>query len=326
MRLEKTKAGSDARRSNGILLSIVTPFYNESASIDLYFRTLRECLDAITGLTYEVICVNDGSDDDTLQKLTEISKGDRRVVVVDLSRNFGKEAALTAGLDVSRGDAVVPFDADLQDPPEVIPQLLDAWDQGAEVVVARRVDRSADSWAKRESAAAFYRLHNWLSRPGIPANVGDFRLMDRVVVDAIGRMPERQRFMKGLFAWVGFKTAVVDYSRPPRVSGDSRFSAWKLWNLALEALTSFSTAPLRIWTYIGFFVSLLAFLYGSLIVVTVLVRGVDVPGYASLLVTVLLIGGVQLIGIGVLGEYVGRIYSETKQRPVYVIREVINRE
>ena len=308
------------------MLSIVTPFFNEAQSICPYFSALQQSLENVSGLSYEIVCVNDGSSDATLHRLLEMSQQDRRVVVVDLSRNFGKEAALTAGLDVARGKAVIPFDADLQDPPEVIPRLIEAWRRGAEVVVARRVDRSADSWAKRQSAAAFYRLHNWISEPRIPANVGDFRLMDRVVVDAIRRMPERQRFMKGLFAWVGFDTAVVDYSRPPRVAGGSRFSAWKLWNLALEGLTSFSTAPLRVWAYVGFVVSSLAFIYGIFIIGLVLIRGVDVPGYASLLVAILLLGGVQLIGIGVLGEYVGRIYAESKQRPVYVIRRIFGRE
>jgi glycosyltransferase involved in cell wall biosynthesis len=304
-------------------LSIVTPFYNESAAIDAYFDGLRRTLD---GVDYEVVCVNDGSVDDTLARLVEQARRDPRIVVVDLSRNFGKEAALTAGIDVARGDAVVPLDADLQDPPEVIHELVARWREGYEVVVAHRRDRSTDSLAKRATAAAFYRVHNLISHPQIPENVGDFRLMDRRVVDVLKTLPERQRFMKGLFAWVGFRTATVDYVRARRSAGKSRFSSWRLWNFAVEGMTSFSSAPLRIWTYVGSLVSFLAFIYGSFIVIRVLVQGVDTPGYASLLVAILLLGGIQLIGIGVLGEYLGRVYAETKQRPVYVVRQVIRSE
>jgi len=323
MKVETALGNVDCANSREPMLSIVTPFYDEAGSVEGYFKALRETLDRIESVTYEIVCVNDGSRDSTLEVLSEYARHDARIVVVDLSRNFGKEAALTAGIDVARGAAVIPFDADLQDPPEVIPDLVRRWRDGAEMVVARRLDRSADSWTKRTSAEAFYRFHNMISDRKIPENVGDFRLMDRVVVDAIRRLPERQRFMKGLFAWVGFDTAVVDYSRPARTAGGSKFSPWKLWNLALEGLTSFSTAPLRVWTYIGSAVSLLAFLYGLTIVGFVLVKGRDVPGYASILVAVLMLGGIQLIGIGVLGEYIGRIYAEAKQRPVYLIRSII---
>jgi len=213
----------------------------------------------------------------------------------------------------------------LQDPPSVIPKLVECWRAGNEVVLARRANRDADSIAKRWSAAAFYRLHNMVSRPALPENVGDFRLMDRVVVNALRQLPERQRFMKGLFAWIGFKSSTVEYSRQSRAAGSTKFSVWQLWNLALEGLTSFSTAPLRIWTYIGFAVATAAFGYGLFIVSLVLIDGVDVPGYASLLVAVLMLAGVQMIGIGMLGEYIGRIYSEAKQRPVYVVRSVNGR-
>ena len=245
--------------------------------------------------------------------------------VIDLSRNFGKEAALSAGLDAARGDAVIPIDADLQDPPELIPALIAQWRNGFEVVLARRVDRDTDTFMKRWTAGLFYRLHNLIGDVRIPENVGDFRLLDRRVADALRALPERCRFMKGMFAWLGFRTAVVDYRRAQRAAGRSKFSGWRLWNLAIEGITGFSTVPLRIWTYIGVAVSFTAFAYAAFIVGRTLLLGADVPGYASLIVIMLFLGGVQLIGIGVIGEYVGRIYLETKQRPVYLVRERIER-
>jgi glycosyltransferase involved in cell wall biosynthesis len=238
-----------------------------------------------------------------------------------LSRNFGKEAALTAGIDAARGDAVIPIDADLQDSPELIVRLVEEWKRGFEVVLAKRADRRADSFAKRLTALLFYKVHNSISEPVIPENVGDFRLMDRKVVDAIKQLPERRRFMKGIFAWVGFRSTTIEYVRDPRIAGASRFSAWKLWNLALEGITSFSTAPLRIWTYLGLAVASLAFVYAGFIVMRTVIHGIDVPGYASLLAITLFLGGIQLIGLGVLGEYLGRVYSEAKQRPIYIVRD-----
>jgi glycosyltransferase involved in cell wall biosynthesis len=243
------------------------------------------------------------------------------VRIVDLSRNFGKEAALTAGIDAAVGDAVIPIDADLQDSPELIARLVQEWKRGFEVVLAKRADRRTDSLAKRLTACWFYRVHNHICDPQLPENVGDFRLMDRKVVDAIKRLPERRRFMKGIFAWVGFRSTTVEYVRDPRSAGSSRFTGWKLWNLALEGITSFSTAPLRIWTYLGLAVASLAFAYAALIVVRTAIYGIDVPGYASLLAVTLFLGGIQLIGLGVLGEYLGRVYSEAKQRPVYIVRD-----
>jgi glycosyltransferase involved in cell wall biosynthesis len=264
--------------------------------------------------------VDDGSTDGTLDCLIQASKTRPDLVVVDLTRNFGKEAALTAGLQEAGGDAVIPMDVDLQDPPEVIPRLVAEWEKGFEVVLAKRSDRSSDSFLKRRTAAWFYRIHNLLSEPKIPADVGDFRLLDRKVVDALKTLPERRRFMKGLFAWLGFRTQCIEYTRQPRIAGQTKFSGWKLWNFALEGITSFSTMPLRVWTYIGLAVALAAFAYLSFIIVQTLIHGIAVPGYASLLVTILFLGGVQLIGIGMLGEYIGRIYTESKQRPVYLIR------
>jgi glycosyltransferase involved in cell wall biosynthesis len=298
------------------------PFYNEGENTTSFQEALSKLFAELPAIDFEVVCVDDGSTDDTLPKLLELVNRDRRFRVVELSRNFGKEPALTAGIDAARGDAVIPLDADLQDPPELIPTLIEEWRKGAEVVLACRSDRSADSFLKSRTAQLFYRIHNRVAYQPIPENVGDFRLMDRVVVDALKRLPERQRFMKGLFAWVGFRTVTVYYTRRPRSGGRSRFSGWKLWNFALEGITSFSTAPLKIWTYIGGVGALLCLAYAAFIIVRVLIRGVDLPGYPSLLVSVLFFGSLQLMGIGVLGEYIGRIYMETKQRPTYIVRQV----
>ncbi|UIF86862.1 glycosyltransferase family 2 protein [Cupriavidus sp. UYPR2.512] len=302
------------------LLSLVVPCYNESEGIENFFDCVIPVLESIDALRFEIVLVNDGSSDDTLDKLITFSRQDARVRVVDLTRNFGKEAALTAGLDEALGDAVIPIDADLQDPPSLIPELVMRWREGAEVVLAQRRSRACDSWLKRVTADAYYRVHNKLSDQKLPVNVGDFRLMDRVVINALKQMPERRRFMKGLFAWVGFSTVVVPYEREPRIAGESKFSGWRLWNLALEGITSFSTIPLRSWTYLGSAIAFLAFLYGTFIVLRTMVLGVDVPGYASVLSLLLFFGGVQLIGLGVVGEYIGRIYDEAKGRPIYLIK------
>ncbi len=300
--------------------SIVVPFYNEGEGVEHFYRAVLPILDGVPGVRFEVVCVDDGSRDDTLPELIALVDRDARFRVVELSRNFGKEAALTAGIDAARGDAVIPIDADLQDPPELIPTLISEWQKGAEVVLARRTDRSADSFVKRKMAEQFYRFHNRLSSVKIPENVGDFRLMDRIVVDALKSLPERQRFMKGLFAWVGFKTVTVGYARNPRAVSKTKFSGWELWNFALEGITGFSTAPLKIWTYIGGVGATITFFYAIFIILRTIIHGVDVPGYASLLVAVLFIGSLQLISVGVLGEYIGRIYLETKQRPSYLVR------
>lgn len=305
------------------LVSLVVPVYNEAAGIA---HSLAVIDAAVAGLPYrfEIVVVNDGSRDGTLDVL-ERAQVSARLVVVDLSRNFGKEAALSAGLALAEGDAVIPLDADLQDPPSLIPQLLAQWEQGHEVVLARRVDRSSDGYFKRRSAAAFYAFINRLSDVPIPEDVGDFRLMDRCVVDALNRIGENRRFMKGLFAWAGFRTATVDYARPERAMGASKFNGWKLWNLALEGITSFSTLPLRIWTYLGGAIALGALAYMAYIVVRTLVHGVDAPGYASLMSAILFIGGIQLIGLGIIGEYLGRTYMEAKRRPPFVVRRIHRR-
>lgn len=302
-------------------VSLVAPFYNESGNVHEFFRRVAAMAASLPQYDIDVVAVNDGSRDNTWAELQEVGGMYPWVHLVDLSRNFGKEAALTAGLDRATGDAVVPIDSDLQHPPELLTEMLRQWELGAEVVLARRTDRATDGRLQKLSAVSFYRFHNLISKIEVPLDVGDFRLMDRRVVEALRQLPENHRFMKGLFAWVGFRTVTIPYANSRRHSGKSSFNGWKLWNLALEGITSFSTAPLKVWTYIGVAVSLLALMYATLIVIDTLVEGVDVPGYASLMAGGMFIGGVQLIGIGVLGEYVGRIYHEVKRRPVYLVRE-----
>lgn len=308
------------------VISLIIPVHNEEAAIGPFLDATRAELDPLhaEGIEFEFIFINDGSRDRTADRLIEAQRSEPRIRIIDLSRNFGKEAAMTAGLDACRSDAAIPIDVDLQDPPNVIPLLLDKWREGYEVVVAKRSDRSSDSFLKRSTASMFYRLHNLIASQEIPPDVGDFRLMDRQVIDALRQLPERRRFMKGLFAWVGFRTAVVEYAREPRVAGQSKFSGWRLWNLALEGITSFSSVPLEIWTYVGASISALSFGYGFLTIIKTLYFGVEVPGYASLLVSMLFLGGVQLIGIGILGQYLGRVYAEIKQRPIYIVRREIS--
>jgi len=303
------------------VISIIVPFYNEGEGVNFFYEAINPIFDQISELDFEVVCIDDGSCDDTLEKLISITKRDPRFRVIELSRNFGKEAALTAGINEALGDAVIPIDADLQDPPELIPEMIKEWLSGAEIVLARRVDRSSDSYLKRKTAELFYKFHNCVSTIKIPENAGDFRLIDRIAVDALKQLPEQSRFMKGLFAWVGFKTVTLDYSRNPRVAGTTKFSGWKLWNFALEGITSFSAAPLKLWSYIGGFGALSTLIYATFIILRTLIHGIDIPGYASLLVAVLFFGSLQLMSIGMLGEYIGRIYIETKNRPLYLVRK-----
>ncbi len=303
----------------GVLLSLVVPCHNEADNVDALHRRVGAVMAALD-VSWEMILVNDGSRDQTLQRLLDLQRADPHISVIDLSRNFGKEAALTAGLDHARGEAVIPLDADLQDPPELIPQLLDKWREGFEVVNAVRQARAGDGWAKRLTAHAFYRVINRLSAVDIPPDTGDFRLISRQALEAIRSLPERRRFMKGLFAWAGFRSAEVCYSRPARHSGSSAWNYWKLWNFALEGITSFSIAPLQLASYLGFVVSVLAFGYAVWMVAATLLHGNPVKGYPSLMVTMLFLGGVQLMALGVIGEYIGRIYEESKQRPIYWVR------
>lgn len=303
---------------NNPIISIIAPCYNEEETIEPFLRRIEEILTQINE-PYEIVFINDGSRDNTLNVLLNAKQNFKNIRIINFSRNFGKEAALTAGLDKARGEAAIPIDVDLQDPPELIKELVARWREGYDVVLAKRADRTSDSFAKRVSADLFYKLNGKISNVDIPNNVGDFRLMSKRVVEALKQLPENQRFMKGLFAWVGFKTVAIEYVREKREAGQSSFNGWKLWNFALDGITSFSTLPLRIWLYIGALVSFLSFLYGSFIILKTLIFGVDLPGYASLAVIMLFLGGIQLIGIGILGEYIGRIYSESKRRPSYII-------
>ena len=312
-----------------IELSIIVPCYNESEVVENFFSAMvgnNGILNNL-GLNCELVFINDGSKDNTLellkaQKEIYSNKSNLDIKIVNLSRNFGKEAAMSAGFSVASGKAIVPMDADLQDPPELIAKFVELWRQGYDVVLAKRNDRQEDSFAKRFSSSLFYKLNNKISDVKLPDNVGDFRLFTRKVLNAINSLPENQRFMKGIFAWVGFRSITIEYKRPQRIAGSSKFNGWKLWNFALQGITGFGTLPLRIWTYIGFIVSFLAFIYASFLILRTLIMGIDLPGYASLVVIILFLGGLQLMGVGILGEYVGRIYMESKRRPPFIIDEI----
>lgn len=303
-------------------VSLIVPVFNEEQAIDLFYRAVRREL-KLDDTDVEIVFINDGSTDDTAERAAALAQADEQVMLINFSRNFGKEPALFAGLEYATGDAVIPMDVDLQDPISVIPLLIEQWRKGADVVLAKRRDRAADSYLKRHSAALFYHLLNRISYTRIEENVGDFRLMDRKVVDVIRALPEHQLFMKGVLSWAGFNTVVVEYERARRVAGNSKFNGWKLWNLALEGVTSFSTVPLRLWTYVGGFVSVFAVLYAVYMVLDKIFFGNSVPGYPSLMTAILFLGGVQLIGIGILGEYIGRIYIEAKHRPRYVVKDIV---
>ncbi|EPA92775.1 glycosyltransferase family 2 protein [Pseudomonas umsongensis] len=303
-------------------VSLIVPVFNEEQAINLFYQAVRREL-KLDGAEVEIVFINDGSTDGTAAQAAALAQVDEQVMLINFSRNFGKEPALFAGLEYASGDAVIPMDVDLQDPISVIPLLIEQWQQGADVVLAKRRDRTSDSYLKRHSAALFYHLLNRISYTRIEENVGDFRLMDRKVVDVIRTLPEHQLFMKGVLSWAGFNTVVVEYERAERVAGSSKFNVWKLWNLALEGVTSFSTVPLRLWTYVGGGISIFAVLYAVYMVLDKIFFGNSVPGYPSLMTAILFLGGVQLIGIGILGEYVGRIYIEAKHRPRYVIKDIV---
>jgi glycosyltransferase involved in cell wall biosynthesis len=307
-------------------LSLVIPVKDEEAAIGPCLArviAVLEAMDDPAARSFEILFVDDGSTDTTLEVIRKAHDADPRVRGLSLSRNFGKEAALSAGLDSARGKGVVPLDVDLQDPPEALPKMIAKWREGNDVVYGVRDNRETDSLPKRLTADLYYRAHNWLSSDKIPEHAGDFRLLDRRVVEVIRRMPERNRFMKGLFAWAGFKQAAVSYHREERKVGKTKYNYWKLWTLAIDGITSASTVPLRIWSYLGAFVALGALGYAIFIIIRTLTSGIEVPGYASMMVAVLFLGGLQLLSLGVLGEYVGRILTETKGRPLYVVREEI---
>ncbi len=317
------KADSKAQQMP-VVVSLVIPVFNEQDGIADFataIEAVRQQLDGQTRL--ELVFVNDGSSDATELAVMELAAQDNRVSLINLSRNFGKEAALRAGLEYARGDAVIPIDVDLQDPPDIIPQMIAKWRAGAKIVAARRADRSRDSWLKRLTAAAFYRLIDKLSERPMPGNVGDFQLLDRVVVDLLLQMDERIRFNRAMVVWAGFQADEVPYTRPERTKGETGYSYWKMWNFALDGIFSSSTVPLRMWSYIGFFLSMLAFLYATYIFFHTLIFGADSPGYASTVIFILMFGGLNLMAIGIIGEYVGRIYAEVRKRPHFIVRSTV---
>ncbi len=310
------------RRSLRPLVSVVVPFLNEAKTLPGLVAAVAQLQEELQ-LPVELVLVDDGSTDGSgaIARRALQARPELQAVVLELSRNFGKEAALTAGLEASRGDVVVPLDADLQDPPELIGPMLEQWRQGFDVVYAVRRQRAGESRTKRLTAFGFYRLIGRMSATAIPADTGDFRLMDRCVVQALGQLPERTRFMKGLFAWVGFRQTAITYNREARQEGRSNWNYWTLWNFALDGITSFSRVPLQLLSGGGVAIALASMVYGAWMVLRTLLFGIDLPGYASLMTAVLFLGGIQLIGLGVLGEYLGRVFLEVKQRPLYLVRQ-----
>jgi len=299
-------------------LAVVVPAYNEGDGLREFHARLAAVFDALD-LQPSVLYVDDGSRDDTWAVIESLALQDARVAGLRLSRNFGKELALTAGLDNVDADAVIVIDADLQDPPELIPEFIASWRQGHDAVFGTRLEREGETWLKKATASMFYRVIGRLSATPVPRDTGDFRLLSRRAVEALRTLRERHRFMKGLFGWVGFRQVALPYHRDARHAGSSKFNYWKLWNFAIEGITSFSSAPLRVATYVGVATALLAFAFGVWIVVKTLVWGDPVAGYPSLMVAMLFLGGVQLIALGVIGEYLGRLYEESKQRPLYLV-------
>jgi glycosyltransferase involved in cell wall biosynthesis len=295
------------------------PAYNEEEVLSEFHRRLCSVMEQL-GARAEIIYVNDGSRDHTIEVCRRLKASDPRVAIVDLSRNFGKEIALTAGLDHAHGDAVVVIDADLQDPPELIPQLIRHWNDGYDVVYAQRVSRAGETVVKKATAHAFYRIVKHISGVHIPEDTGDFRLLSRRAVEALRKLREQHRFMKGLYAWIGFPQRAVPYARDPRFAGHTKWNYWRLWNFAIEGITSFTIAPLKVATYFGLLVAVWAFLYALRVIWKTLMYGDPVPGYPSLMVVILFLGGVQLLAIGVLGEYLGRMFNETKGRPLYLVQ------
>ncbi len=305
-------------------ISIIVSVYNEEDSLDIFFKTIRQTMEQKKDYLYEIVCVDDGSTDDTFQLLQKYAQDDFRIKVLKFSRNFGKEYGLMAGLKYCAGRAAVPIDVDLQDPPELILQFIEKWEDGYDMVYGIRNDRASDTWLKRLTAKLFYKTYNLMTRSPIPYNAGDYRLIDRKIIDTILELPERNIFMKGIFGWTGFKSCGIKYVRQKRIAGVSKWNYWKLWNFALDGITASTTLPLRIWTYLGSMLSFLGLLYALYIIIRTITYGADVPGYASLLVFILLVGGVQMIILGILGEYIGRIFIEVKRRPLYIVEKKVN--
>jgi len=308
-----------------MLITIVIPVYNEEVSLPLYLNAMSDVIIGIkkkskAQLSFTLLFVNDGSSDGSELIIRNAKRDNYKVQLVNLSRNFGKEKALFAGMSYTRGDAVIPMDVDLQDPPEVIVKMIEHWLAGAMIVNAKRASRSEDTWWKRGTAEWFYKVFNAFSERPIPENVGDFRLLDRQVVDAVIQVDDQKRFNKEIFAWVGFESVEVEFDRPERREGQGKWSFWKLWNLALDGIFSASTLPIRLWGYLGFLCSLFAFAYVLFVMVYSLVFGRDVPGYSSTIIMILFFGGLNLLSLGILGEYIGRIYTEVRDRPSFIVR------
>lgn len=304
-------------------VSLIIPVYNEEGSVPYFLEKIGIIINNAVDYSFEIIFIDDGSKDRTLETLLKARQKDSRIKILELSRNFGKELAMAAGFHAASGDAVVPMDVDLQDPPELLSDFLQKWEEGYDVVLGVRRQRKSDTKFKRVTARLFYKIFNILCGKRLVPNVGDYRLMSRVALDALNSLPERVRFTKGLYAWVGFKQARVEYDRMSRVAGSSKWNAWKLWNFALDGITSFSTLPLRIWSYLGMIVALFGFGYAVLLIMRKLLFGADVPGYTSIMVVMLLLGGLILISLGIIGEYLGRIFEEVKGRPLFVVRRYI---
>lgn len=303
--------------------SFIVPCFNEENNIKTLISRVTHVLESMGAEKYEIIFINDGSTDNSLSILKCLAIENNHLVIIDLSRNFGKEAALTAGLLNAKGDVAIPLDADLQDPPELIPEMIEVYrNNDVDAVLCQRIDRKSDSFSKSLTAKIFYFVHNLFSNPKIPSNVGDFRLINRQILDTLKLYPETCRFMKGIFADLGFRCAYITYKRPRRNSGRTKFSFWKLWNFALDGITSYSTFPLRIWTYLGLVVAFFALIYFIFILIVYIFHGIDVPGYSSIILLILFFGALQLINLGLIGEYLGRTYMETKRRPIYIIRKI----
>jgi polyisoprenyl-phosphate glycosyltransferase len=304
-------------------ISVIVPAYNEEEVVDQFHAEMSAIFDSLDNYRCEIIFVDDGSSDRTREIIEGLAARDGRVSAVFLSRNFGKEAAMTAGLDLSSGDAVAIFDADLQDPPGLLIDFVEKWERGYDVVYAKRSHRDGETWLKKYTASAFYKVMQKISHVSIPADTGDCRLMTRRVVQSLGELREHHRFMKGLFAWVGYPSIAVEYRRDPRVAGHTKFNYWKLWNFALEGITSFTIAPLKIATYLGFLIAAFSLISGFWVILRTLIWGDAIQGFPTLLVTILFLGGIQLFFIGIVGEYLGRIFSETKNRPLYFVERHI---
>ena len=309
-------------REKAGLISIIAPAYNEEGGLREFVRRVEEAMSGC-GWRYEIVFVNDGSTDGTLTVMQALRAKNPDITIVNLTRNFGKETAMTAGIAHAVGEAIVIIDTDLQDPPELVPEMIETWQAGYDVVYGQRTERVGETWAKKATARWFYGIVKNMGPVPIPENAGDFRLISRRAADALLLIPERHRFMKGLYSWIGFPQKAIPYRRHARLEGRSKWNYWQLWNLALEGITSFTIVPLKLATYLGFFIAMTAFAYGLVIVAKALLFGEEVRGFPTIMSVMLLLGGVQLIVLGVIGEYLGRIFDETKQRPLYLLESVL---